>query len=125
MCVCVCVCVVIPFILDVGFVDKPAGVTQEEGHTGFLHLRSAEHALIFVARRIQSSLSLVDCEVEFCVLFFVFFFPVILDIKFVGRISPGHTGGRSHRIFCPPSFCGACLNFSREEDSAIPFPRRP
>ena len=22
------------------------------------------------------------------------------------------------------SFCGACLNFSREKDSAIPFPRR-
>ena len=37
-----CVCVVIPFILDVRFVDNiPAGVTQEEGHTGFLiHLPS-------------------------------------------------------------------------------------
>ena len=23
----------------------------------------------------------------------------------------GHTGGRSHRISHPPSFCGACLNF--------------
>ena len=34
-CVCVCVCVVIPFVLDVRFVDVPAGVTQEEGHTGF------------------------------------------------------------------------------------------
>ena len=53
------------------------------------------------------------------------FFPSILDIKFVGRTSRGHTGGRSHRIFHPPSFCGACLNFSREKDSAIPFPRRP
>ena len=31
---------------------------------------------------------------------------------------------RSHRI-SPPSFCGACLNFSREKDSAVPFPRRP
>ena len=30
----------------------------------------------------------------------------------------------SHRISHPPSFCGACLNFSREKDSAIPFPRR-
>ena len=46
------------------------------------------------------------------------FFPFILDIKFVGRTSRGHTGGRSHRIFHPPSFCGACLNFSREKDSA-------
>ena len=34
--------------------DVPAGVTQEEGHTGFLiHLPSAVRALIFVARRIQ------------------------------------------------------------------------
>ena len=31
-----CVCVVIPFILDVRLVGAPAGVTQEEGHTGFI-----------------------------------------------------------------------------------------
>ena len=50
-------------------IDVPAGVTQEEGHTGFLiHLLSAVHALIFLARRIQLFLSLVDREVEFCVL---------------------------------------------------------
>ena len=67
--------------------DVPAGVTQEEGHTGFLiHLLSAVRALIFLARRIQPFLSLVDREVEFCVLtiksfstrwaffFFLFFF---------------------------------------------------
>ena len=54
---------------------------------------------------------------------FSFFFPFILDIKFVGRTGP--TGGRSHRISHPPCFCGACLNFSREKDSAILFPRRP
>ena len=54
------------------------------------------------------------------------FFPFILDIKFVGRTSRGHTGGRLHnRVFHPPSFCGACLNFSREKESAVPFPRRP
>ena len=52
-----------------------------------------------------------------CVVFV--FFPFILDIKFVGRTSRGHTGGTSHRISHPPSFCGACLNFSREKDSAI------
>ena len=57
------VCVVIPFILDVRLVDVPAGVTQEEDHTGFLAV--------------------------------------------------------------PPSFCGACLNFSREKDSAVLFPCRP
>ena len=66
--VCVYV-VVIPFIPDVKWcVDVPAGVTQEEGHTGFPHLPSAVLALIFLARRIQPFLSLVDREVEFCVL---------------------------------------------------------
>ena len=53
------------------------------------------------------------------------FFPFILDIKFVGRTSRGHTGGRSHRISHPPSFCGGCLNFSRGKDSVFPFPRQP
>ena len=49
--------------------DVPAGVTQEEGHTEFfIHLLSAVRALIFLARRIQPLLSLVDREVEFCVL---------------------------------------------------------
>ena len=44
--------------------DVSAGVTQEEGHTGFLiHLLSAVRALIFLARRIQPFLSLVDREV--------------------------------------------------------------
>ena len=42
----VCVCGVITIILDVRLVDAPAGVTQEEGHTGFLHLLSAVLALI-------------------------------------------------------------------------------
>ena len=46
-----------------------AGVTQEEGYTGFLiHLLSAVRAFIFLARRIQPCLSLVEREVEFCVL---------------------------------------------------------
>ena len=46
--------------------DVPAGVTQEEGNTGFsIHLLSAVLALIFLARRIQPFLSLVDREVEF------------------------------------------------------------
>ena len=62
-------CVVIPFILDFRLVDVPAGGTQEEGHTGFpIHLPSAVLAFIFLARRIQLFLSLVDREVEFSVL---------------------------------------------------------
>ena len=66
---CVCVCVVIPFILDVRFVDLPAGVTQEKDHKGLLiHLPSVVLTLIFIARRIHPFLSLVDRGVEFCVL---------------------------------------------------------
>ena len=146
---CVCVLSSHPFWTS-SSLDVPAGVTQEEGHTGFLiHLPSAVRALIFVARRIQPFLSLVDREVEFCVLrinrsppvghfyfgFLVFseknpvcrgrthvptcqkvtrcrlsyrgrpalcvcvFFPSILDIKFVGRTSRGHTGFLIHLPF--------------------------
>ena len=66
--VCVCVCSSHSFWTS-SSLDVTAGVTQEEGHTGFLiHLLSAVRALIFLARRIQPFLSLVDREVEFCVL---------------------------------------------------------
>ena len=64
-CVCVCVFSSHSFWTS-SSLDVPAGVTQEKGHTGFLiHLRSAVRALIFLARRIQPFLSLVDREVEF------------------------------------------------------------
>ena len=70
MCV---LCVVILSILDVRLVDVPAGVTQEEGHTGFLHLPSAVLALIFLARRIQpflpsSTVKSILCTNELIVL---------------------------------------------------------
>ena len=66
--VCVCVCVFSSHSFWTS-IDVPAGVTQEEGNTGFsIHLLSAVLALIFLARRIQPFLSLVDREVEFCVL---------------------------------------------------------
>ena len=59
-----CVCVFFLFILDIKFVGRTS-----RGHTGFLiHLLSAVRALIFLARMIQPFLSLVDREVEFCVL---------------------------------------------------------
>ena len=65
---CVCVFSSHPFWTS-SSLDVPAGVTQEEGHTGFLiYLPSAVRALIFVARRNQPFPSLVDREVEFCVL---------------------------------------------------------
>ena len=64
-----CVCVLSSHLFWTSdLVDAPAGVTQEEGHTGFLHLPSAVLALIFIARRIWPPfLSLVDHEVKFCV----------------------------------------------------------
>ena len=40
-------------------------------------------------------------------------------------VPAGVTQGEGHRIFHPPSFCGACLIFSREKELAIPFPRQP
>ena len=56
----VCVCVLFPFIVDVKFVG-----TTSRGHTGFLiHLTSAVRASIFLAKRIQQFLSLVNREVE-------------------------------------------------------------
>ena len=44
--------------------DAPAEVTQMEDRTGYLHLPSAVLALIFIARRIEPSLSLVNRENE-------------------------------------------------------------
>ena len=52
-------------------------------------------------------------------------FSFILNVRLVERISRGYTRERSHRISHPPSFCGACLYFFREKDSAVPFLRRP
>ena len=53
-----CVCVFFPFILDVKFVGSTS-----RGHSGFLiHLPSAVRTFIFLARRIQPFLSLVDPE---------------------------------------------------------------
>ena len=101
--------------------DVPTGVTQEEGHTEFLHLPSAVLTLIFLARKIQPFPSLVDRGAFVCC---VCCHPISSGRQACGRTNRGHTGGRSHRI-SPPSFCGAYLNFSREKDSAIPFPRRP
>ena len=101
MCVCVCVCVFIK-----------------------LHI-TAQSGLVILVILCHSRWSSQGGINDTCVCVCVFvFFPFILDIKFVGRTSRGYTGGRSHRIFHPPSFCGACLNFSREKDSAIPFTRR-
>ena len=84
----VCVCVVIPFILNVRLrlVGVPKGVTQEEAHTGFLHVLSVVVlALIFLARRIQPFLPLVDREVDFRIIMCTNELVVLhlLDISFI------------------------------------------
>ena len=58
--------VIIPLILDVRLVDAPAGVTQEGRSHRISHPPSFCGASLtfYRARRIQSSLSLVDREVE-------------------------------------------------------------
>ena len=68
--VILCLCVFSSHLFwTLSSLDVPAGVTKEEGQTGFLiHLPSAVRAFIFLARRIQSCLSLVDHEAKFCVL---------------------------------------------------------
>ena len=98
-------------------------VLDVEGESRNLHATTHQNVFLFISKaRVQNHQRqyFTAVVVVVCV-----FFPSILDIKFVGRTSRGHTGGRSHRIFNPPSFCGACLDFCREKDSAIPFPRRP
>ena len=99
-CAVMCVCVFSVFsslsFWTSSSLDVPAGVTQEEGHTGFFsRLLSAVRALIFLARKIQPFLSLVDREVEFCVLtmksfstrwafLFLFFNFLVRKIPFAG-----------------------------------------
>ena len=112
LCVCLCVCVCCHLVYS-RRLSSPSGISwarQPGSHNSFF----------FFFRWWKKTMYEVHSSVCVCV-----FFPSILDIKFVRRTSRGHTGGRSHRIFNPPSFCGACLDFCREKDSAIPFPRRP
>ena len=40
----------------------------------------------------------------------VCFLPIHSGHQVRWTYQPGHTGGRSHRIYHPPSFCGACLD---------------
>ena len=62
-----CVCVFCSHLFwTSSSLDVPAGVTQEESHTGLLiRLPSVMRALTFLARRIQPFLSLFDREVYF------------------------------------------------------------
>ena len=93
-----CVCVLSSHLFwTSGLWTYQSGSHMEEGHTGFLiHLPSAVLALIFLARRIQPFLSLVDREAEFCVLtilvvlHFLGIFCFILFIYFCEETIPLH-----------------------------------
>ena len=64
-----CVCVFFPFTLFIKFVGRTSrGHTGERSHRILIRLLFAVRASIFLARRIQPFLSLVDCEVGICVL---------------------------------------------------------
>ena len=84
-----------------------------QGKNLIFHVSSLHSVLtLFPSLQVFFCLLLADGEaVQWYVCVVCVFFPFILDIKFVGRTSRGHTGGRSHRISHPPSFCGACLIF--------------
>ena len=93
---------------------EPKSVSADQMHSTHHAAQSPElakpQAASYVGVRWISPLELAH-ETALCVCFLCVFFPFVLDIKFVGRTSRGHTGRRSHRISHPPSFCGACLIF--------------
>ena len=67
--------------------DAPDGGAQEEAHTDYFYLPSAGLDIVFLARRIQPPFSLVDREVEFCVLtkyLFSYYIPVYIYFLFCG-----------------------------------------
>ena len=81
------------------------------------------YTLLPLLRQFSSPSKKVQFYCVVCVCVYVCCHPIYSGRKVCGRTSRGHTEGRPHRI-SPPSFCGAYLNFSREKNSAIPFPRR-
>ena len=54
----------------------------------------------------------------------VCFLPISSGHQVRWTCQPGSHRRKVTQDFSSTFFCGACLNFSREKDSAIPFPRR-
>ena len=52
------------------------------------------------------------------------FLPIHSGHQIRWTYQPGSHRRKNTQDFSSTFFCGACLNFSREKDSAIPFPRR-
>ena len=122
-------CVLFPFILDVKFV----WVYQPKSHRRRSHKISHtppfyDTCLHFSRERFSRSFRSSTVKSKFVYDLIVphsVFLPNYSGHQVRWTYQPGHTGGRSHKISHAPSFGGACLNFSREKDSAIPFPCRP
>ena len=76
--------------------------------------------LILATRKLRKPGTLTTANMCVCVFSsHPFWTSSSLDLPAGVTQEEGHTG-----FFNPPSFCGACLDFCREKDSAIPFPRR-
>ena len=127
-----CVCVVIPFIVDVRLVDVPAGVTRFSLSMEMIRLTrdgttepvSRDQNLRHARRQgnIHFPCS-ADHERDWQPYPFDPYSAICDDHTYIHTYIHRRKK-RSHRV-SPPSFCGACLIFSREKDSAVPFPRRP
>ena len=104
---------------------QPAEYGNEQADAGRDRGRNPSRETKFSGANADREIFIFPVQLNTSLIHVCVFFPFILDVKFVGCTSRGHTGGRSHRISHPPPFCGACLYFSREKNSAVPFPRRP
>ena len=81
--------------------------------------------LIFILLLILIICIVSSTSSTMCVCVCVCFLPIHSGHQVRWTYQPGSHRRKVHRISHPLSFCGACLNLSREKDSAIPFPRRP
>ena len=103
-------------------------------HPGFKRKQTCLRAVVQLPLvTLEAQTPRADPPVDVCMYLYIFLcvlcvccHPTYSERQACGRTRRGHTGGWSHMISHPPSFCGdVCLNFSREKDSAVPFPHRP
>ena len=95
-------------------------VTTSTNKEGYAALAQGTKTALFTKTAV---LDLLESQLAIQVIN-VYCHPIYSGRQTCGRTSRGHTGAGPHKI-SPPSFCGACVIFSREKDSAVPFPRRP
>ncbi|CAM9723266.1 unnamed protein product [Sphacelaria rigidula] len=104
-----------------------SGVVREERQVRIFCLAEEKRRMTSCIGRGRSC-----CRV--CVLSSHQFWTPVYTMRGTWQHQPGSQTGRPAQegafifSFClstSPSFCGACLIFYHEEDSAVPFPRRP